>query len=69
MRPKKGEFYKHFKGNTYMVQGLALHHETQEELVIYKSFKDEISWVRPLQEFMNDHPSGVKRFTKMEVHE
>jgi hypothetical protein len=43
LKPKKGEFYRHFKGSVYQVLGYALHSETKEEMIIYKSFKDEIN--------------------------
>ncbi|SEB15912.1 Protein of unknown function [Thalassobacillus cyri] len=67
---KRGEFYKHFKGNTYQVMGLALDSESKEVMVIYKSFKDEITWVRPYSEFTDVHPEhNVKRFKKVEVTE
>jgi hypothetical protein len=67
MRPKKGEFYRHFKGAVYQVLGYAKHSETQEEMIIYKSFKDEVVWVRPLDMFTDIHPiHKVKRFEKVE---
>jgi hypothetical protein len=41
-------YYKHFKGSIYEVIGIGKHSETLEELVIYKSTKDNSIWVRPL---------------------
>ncbi len=29
--------YRHYKGNEYTVIGMALHSETQEELVVYRN--------------------------------
>lgn len=43
-----GTYYKHYKGNFYKVIGVAKHTETSEDLVIYRSLKDEIIWARPL---------------------
>lgn len=45
--------YRHFKGNEYTVLGVALHSETQEELVVYrKEYGDHSLWVRPKQMFL-----------------
>lgn len=41
-------YYKHFKGSIYEVIEIGKHSETLEELVIYKSTKDNSIWVRPL---------------------
>jgi hypothetical protein len=43
--------YKHYKGNYYIVLGTVLHSETEEELVLYRSEKNEQLWVRPRQMF------------------
>jgi hypothetical protein len=70
MKPKKGEFYRHFKGTIYQVLGYAVHSETQEEMIIYKSFKDEKVWVRPLEMFIDIHPEHqVIRFEKVRFGE
>jgi hypothetical protein len=40
--------YQHYKGNEYTVLGVALHSETQEELVVYRQeYGDHGLWVRP----------------------
>jgi len=58
--------YKHYKGNDYVVIGVAQHSETKEELVVYRALSGERGlWVRPLAmftesvEFGGDH---VPRF-------
>lgn len=49
-----GNVYRHFKGGLYVVQGVAVHSETAELLVIYTS-KDEPQkmWARPLEMFVS----------------
>lgn len=49
-----GNVYRHFKGGLYVVQGVAVHSETAELLVIYTS-KDEPQkmWARPLEMFLS----------------
>lgn len=40
--------YRHFKGGEYEVLGIALHSETQEEMVVYRALYGEGKvWVRP----------------------
>lgn len=40
--------YRHFKGNEYIVTGIARHSETLEELVIYQDVHDASKiWARP----------------------
>lgn len=43
---KKG-IYQHFKGGMYEVLGIATHSETDEEMVVYRSLKNNSLWVRP----------------------
>lgn len=44
--------YRHYKGNDYEVIGVALHSETEEQLVVYRPLygKGKL-WVRPLAMF------------------
>jgi hypothetical protein len=45
--------YRHFKGREYTVIGVALHSETQEELVVYRQeYGNHGLWVRPKQMFL-----------------
>ena len=52
-QPPAGK-YRHFKGGLYEVVGIALHSETQEEMVVYRPLYGEGRlWVRPLNLFMD----------------
>lgn len=45
--------YRHYKGNEYLVLGVARHSETEEELVVYRqAYGDRGLWVRPLKMFL-----------------
>ncbi len=45
--------YRHYKGNDYVVLGVASHSETLEKLVIYRAdYGDRGLWVRPLAMFL-----------------
>ncbi|MEP7166723.1 MAG: DUF1653 domain-containing protein [Candidatus Woesebacteria bacterium] len=63
--------YKHYKGNKYLVLGVAKHSETKEDLVVYVSLyaNDMASlWVRPLAMFLEDvviDGKTVPRFEKL----
>lgn len=46
--------YKHFKGNLYIVEGVAINSEDEKEYVVYKSQKDEKLWIRPLDMFLSE---------------
>lgn len=50
-----GKRYRHFKGNIYIVTDIAVHSETAELIVVYKSFdKPSLVWVRPLNMFLSE---------------
>ncbi|KXU80596.1 DUF1653 domain-containing protein [Aeromonas enteropelogenes] len=58
--------YRHFKGGLYQVLTLALHTETGEQLVIYRSEQDGEVYARPVTMFMEwiEHQGEVvSRFT------
>ena len=49
-----GQVYRHFKGNLYLVEGVAKHSETLEEYVVYrKLYGDRSLWIRPKEMFLS----------------
>ena len=69
--PKKGERYRHYKGNVYEVIDIVRHSETMEDLVLYRNVGEpEKLWVRPIgmwDEIVHGMDGGLtKRFTKTE---
>ena len=64
---EKGDFFKHFKGNFYVIVDIATDSTTLDDVVIYRRVEPSMTklWTRPLKEFEDIHPSGVKRFTNV----
>ena len=58
--------YRHYKGNEYIVRGVARHTETEEELVVYRQdYGERGLWVRPstmFQEMVEVNGEQVPRF-------
>ncbi len=69
MEIKKGK-YKHFKGNVYEVVAIGKHSETLDDMVVYRSVKNENDvWIRPLsmwEESVVFEGKTVSRFTYIE---
>ena len=52
---KVNGIYKHFKGDYYLVEGIAKDSETKGEMVIYRRlYEDGGLWVRPLEMFLSE---------------
>lgn len=47
--------YKHYSGDLYLVEDIAMHSETLEKLVIYRAlYGDNKLWVRPYDMFLEE---------------
>lgn len=52
---KIGRVYRHFKGDYYLVEGIANNSETGKPFVIYrKLYGDGGLWLRPLEMFLSN---------------
>lgn len=58
--------YRHYKGNEYIVIGVARHSETEEEMVVYRpDYGERDLWVRPkamFLEFVDVNGKMIPRF-------
>lgn len=61
--------YRHFKGDLYLVEGVANHSETLEKYVIYRAlYGDNSLWVRPLSMFVEE-VEGKDQKHRFELYE
>ena len=60
--------YKHFKGDLYLVQDVAIHSETKEKYVVYRGlYGDSLLYIRPYDMFMSEvdrqkYPNVVQKY-------
>ena len=65
---RRGGVYRHFKGDYYLVEDVARHSDTGEELVIYrKLYGDGSLWARPKELFLSavdreKYPNAKQRY-------
>ena len=68
MEVLKNRIYKHFKGNYYLVLDFAMHTETNEKMVVYRSLYGEGKlYVRPYDSFIskvdkNKYPNANQEY-------
>ena len=62
---KIGRIYRHFKGNFYYIEDVAIHSETREEYVVYKALYGEYkTFIRPKTMFLEE--ADVNRVDNIE---
>ena len=53
--PRQGDIYKHYKGMLYQIVAIAMHTETEEDMVVYQALYGEFKhFARPLSMFMEE---------------
>jgi hypothetical protein len=66
--------YRHFKGDQYLVVGIATHSETDEDMVVYRQlYGDGKLYVRPLDMFLSEvdhkkYPNVKQKYRFQELH-
>ncbi|MBR6113344.1 MAG: DUF1653 domain-containing protein [Bacilli bacterium] len=52
---KVNTVYRHFKGDLYLVEGIATHSETEEKMVVYRALYEDFGlYVRPYDMFISE---------------
>ena len=63
MEVKVKGIYKHYKGDLYLVEDIALHSETGEKLVIYRGLYDDAPvFARPYELFIDEVNNNGQKY-------
>ncbi len=68
MEVKVKGIYRHFKGDLYLVEDIAIHSETKEKMVIYRAlYEDSKLYARPYNMFIskvdkNKYPNVIQEY-------
>lgn len=61
--------YKHFKGDHYIVEDIAIHSETGEKMVVYRAlYGDSALYVRPYDMFIEEVNRNGQKY-RLELQE
>lgn len=68
MEVKIKGIYKHFKGDYYIVEDIAIDSETLEKMVVYRGlYEGGKLWVRPYDNFIGKTNDNMQRFEYISV--
>ena len=60
---KTNTIYRHFKGDCYLVEDIALHSETMEKMVVYRAlYGDQQLYIRPYDMFLEEVNRNGKKY-------
>lgn len=60
---KTNTIYRHFKGDYYLVEDIALHSETMEKMVVYRAlYGDQQLYIRPYDMFLEEVNRNGKKY-------
>ena len=60
--PLLKRYWRHYKGNIYFSECIALSVDTERLVMVYKNAETGIMYTRDLQEFCEDMSDGTPRF-------
>lgn len=63
---RKGDVFRHFKGNMYEVVAIARDCEDLKEIVVYRNIDKGDVWTRPLDNFLETVTRDGKTFYRFE---